>query len=62
MFYNLQNESNQYRIKSNIFILYYNERTLFMNLYNKKFRKIVSIVVLAVVAAMLLTMIIPYLA
>lgn len=33
-----------------------------MNLYNKKFRKIVSIVVLAVVAAMLLTMIIPYLA
>lgn len=32
-----------------------------MNFYNKKFRKIVSIIVLVIVAAMLLTMIIPYL-
>lgn len=32
-----------------------------MNLYDKKFRKIVSIIVLVIVAAMLLTMIIPYL-
>lgn len=32
-----------------------------MNLYSKKFRKIVSIVVLVIVAAMLLTMIVPYL-
>lgn len=61
MFYNLQNQCNQYRIKSNIFILDYYERARFMNLYSKKFRKIVSIVVLVIVAAMLLTMIIPYL-
>lgn len=32
-----------------------------MNLYDKKFRKVVSIIVLVIVAAMLLTMIIPYL-
>jgi len=32
-----------------------------MNLFDKKFRKIVSIIVLFIVAAMLLTMIIPYL-
>lgn len=32
-----------------------------MNLFDKKFRKIVSIIVLVIVAAMLLTMIIPYL-
>lgn len=32
-----------------------------MNLYDKKFRKIVAIIVLVIVAAMLLTMIIPYL-
>lgn len=32
-----------------------------MNLYSKKFRRIVSIVVLVIVAAMLLTMVVPYL-
>ena len=32
-----------------------------MNLYDKKFRKIVAIIVLVIVAAMLLTMIVPYL-
>lgn len=31
-----------------------------MNFYNKKFRKIISIIVLVIVAAMLLTMVIPY--
>lgn len=32
-----------------------------MNIYDKKFRKIVSIVVLVLIAAMLLTMVVPYL-
>lgn len=32
-----------------------------MNLYDKKFRRLVSIIVLVIIAAMLLTMIIPYL-
>lgn len=32
-----------------------------MNFYDKKFRKIISVVVLVIVAAMLLTMVIPYL-
>lgn len=32
-----------------------------MNFYDKKFRKIVSIVVLVIVAAMLLTAVVPYL-
>lgn len=31
-----------------------------MNFYNKKFRKIGSIIILLVVAAMLLTMVLPY--
>lgn len=33
-----------------------------MNFYDKKFRKMVSIIVLVIVAAMLLTMVVPYLA
>lgn len=32
-----------------------------MNMYDKKFRRIISIVVLVIIAAMLLTMIVPYL-
>lgn len=32
-----------------------------MNMYDKKFRKIVSIVVLVLIAAMLMTMVVPYL-
>lgn len=32
-----------------------------MNMYSKKFRRIVSIVVLVIVAAMILTMVVPYL-
>lgn len=33
-----------------------------MNFYDKKFRKIVSIVILVIILAMVATMIIPYLA
>lgn len=31
-----------------------------MNFYNKKFRKIVSVLILIIIAAMIITMIIPY--
>lgn len=33
-----------------------------MNFYDKKFRKLISVVILVIIAAMVLTMVIPYLA